>query len=82
MGAGYVSIPYACFQGGWAALAVLWLLGACFCYTGAGTPEAEQPQAGYESVAAAAFGKLGLAAVSSVMYAELLGICCVYVVLE
>jgi hypothetical protein len=46
------------------------------------TTAAERSEAGYEAVAAAAFGKLGLAAVSGVMYAELLGICCVYVVLE
>jgi hypothetical protein len=39
-------------------------------------------QAGYEAVAGRAFGGLGLAVVSGIMYAELLGICCVYVVLE
>lgn len=38
--------------------------------------------AGYEDVAGAAFGPLGRLFVSGVMYAELLGICCVYVVLE
>jgi hypothetical protein len=39
-------------------------------------------RAGYEAVAGRAFGRLGLAVVSGIMYAELLGICCVYVVLE
>eukprot|EP00879_Flechtneria_rotunda_P024548 GHRR01026027.1.p2 GENE.GHRR01026027.1~~GHRR01026027.1.p2 ORF type:complete len:147 (+),score=43.02 GHRR01026027.1:753-1193(+) len=34
MGAGYVSIPFALRQGGWAALAILGLLGAVFLYTG------------------------------------------------
>lgn len=184
MGAGYVSIPFACRcvglaglttesvspadcrfkplttpalrcsalcrQGGWAALALLWLLGAVFCYTGepdgggggsggskgsavcAGStsrqvllcvgfvacagntvlqccelvdkqrqqqqqqvPQAQPdgatqqhqtaaaaPAAGYEDVAGAAFGQFGRMLVSGVMYAELLGICCVYVVLE
>jgi vesicular inhibitory amino acid transporter len=143
MGAGYVSIPFALKQGGWVALAVLWLLGAFFCYTGlalleccrsieqqqqqqhqqhqrdqssrsssstvAGLPKtapaaaggSEPPAAaaaaaagakgggssyqytaGYEDVAAAAFGPLGKVAVSAIMYAELLGICCVYVTLE
>jgi hypothetical protein len=38
--------------------------------------------AGYEDVAGAAFGWLGRLLVSGVMYAELLGICCVYIVLE
>jgi predicted lipid-binding transport protein (Tim44 family) len=37
---------------------------------------------GYEDVAEAAFGRLGRLLVSGLMYAELLGICCVYVVLE
>jgi hypothetical protein len=37
---------------------------------------------GYEDVAEAAFGRLGRVLVSGLMYAELLGICCVYVVLE
>lgn len=44
-------------------------------------PAAASP-AGYEAVAGCAFGPLGLAVVSGIMYAELLGICCVYVVLE
>jgi hypothetical protein len=35
VGAGYVSIAYACTLGGWATIGVLWLLGAVFCYTGA-----------------------------------------------
>jgi hypothetical protein len=47
-------------------------------------PAAAPPTAaaGYEAVAGAAFGRLGRLLVSGVMYAELLGICCVYIVLE
>lgn len=102
MGAGYVSIPFACAQGGWAALPLLWLLGCIFCYTGtsllaccaavdAETSAAASARtsstsstapAGYEAVAARAFGPSGAALVSAIMYAELLGICAVYVVLE
>ena len=128
MGAGYVSIPFALKQGGWAALGVLWLLGLFFCYTGHALlqccrkieqqqqQQQQPPQrehgasplspsqaqgaggsksdagsaaaggisytAGYEDVAAAAFGPVGKVAVSAIMYAELLGICCVYVTLE
>jgi vesicular inhibitory amino acid transporter len=37
---------------------------------------------GYEAVAGAAFGGAGRALVSAVMYAELLGLCCCYLVLE
>lgn len=44
-------------------------------------PTAASP-AVYEAVAGRAFGRLGQAVVSGIMYAELLGICCVYVVLE
>jgi hypothetical protein len=45
-------------------------------------PAAAAAVAGYEAVAGAAFGRLGRLLVSGVMYAELLGICCVYIVLE
>jgi hypothetical protein len=45
-------------------------------------PQSVPYRAGYEAVAGRAFGQLGLAVVSGIMYAELLGICCVYVVLE
>jgi vesicular inhibitory amino acid transporter len=108
MGAGYVSIPFALKQGGWAALGVLWLLGLVFCWTGVvllqccryleqqapsptSTTNNQQQQhpkallpytATYEDLAAAAFGAAGRQLVSGVMYAELLGICCVYIVLE
>jgi hypothetical protein len=47
----------------------------------AGAPS-PPPAAGYEAVAEAAFGRAGRLAVSGMMYAELLGLCCVYLVLE
>jgi amino acid permease len=47
----------------------------------AAPPRPAEP-AGYEDVAEAAFGGLGRKLVGLVMYAELLGICTVYLVLE
>jgi amino acid permease len=102
MGSGFLTIPYACKAGGWAALGVLWVLGAIFAATGllvldlckrvdarraAGSGKgsaaaaALQP-AGYEDVAEEAFGPAGRKVVGLIMYAELLGICTVYLVLE
>lgn len=50
--------------------------------SGKGSNSSVAAAAGYEAVAERAFGPAGLAIVSGIMYAELLGICCVYVVLE
>ncbi|GBF90516.1 hypothetical protein Rsub_03512 [Raphidocelis subcapitata] len=115
MGAGFVSMPYACRMGGWASLAVVWALCAVFAWTGtvvldccrrvdaaraaaaaAGRPPKQQEgappaaaaggaglrRAGYEDTAEAAFGPVARRIVSGLMYAELLGICIVYFVLE
>lgn len=112
MGAGFVTMPYACRMGGWAALAVVWSLCFVFAWTGAvvldccarvdaaraaageengprkpqqGAPPAgapRAPRAGYEDAAEAAFGPVARGVVSAMMYAELLGICIVYFVLE
>ncbi|KAG1674281.1 hypothetical protein FOA52_013470 [Chlamydomonas sp. UWO 241] len=93
MGVGLLTLPFALKSSGWVGLGLLWVMGIITNYTGKALVECAQKVAekqglgeekvlGYEDIAEAAFGKIGRLLISSIIYTELFGTCCLLFILE
>jgi len=92
MGVGLLSLPFALKSSGWIGIGLLYLMGVVTNYTGKALVECANAVAkqrnlgnavvGYEEIAEAAFGKLGRLIISSIIYIELFGTCCLLFILE
>jgi len=90
LGVGLLSIPFALREGGWTTSAVFMGLWATTLYTGKILAQCQRyPLANgggllqsYEDIGELAFGKVGRAFISAVLYIELLGTCGLFFILE
>eukprot|EP00199_Chlamydomonas_sp_CCMP681_P000942 CAMPEP_0119103356 /NCGR_PEP_ID=MMETSP1180-20130426/1798_1 /TAXON_ID=3052 ORGANISM="Chlamydomonas cf sp, Strain CCMP681" /NCGR_SAMPLE_ID=MMETSP1180 /ASSEMBLY_ACC=CAM_ASM_000741 /LENGTH=441 /DNA_ID=CAMNT_0007087827 /DNA_START=206 /DNA_END=1531 /DNA_ORIENTATION=- len=91
-GVGLLSLPFALKSSGWVGILLLWLMGFVANYTGKALVECANEVSrrrqlvgqvvGYEEIAEEAFGKVGRAIVSAIIYVELFGTCCLLFILE
>jgi len=92
-GVGLLSLPFALKSSGWVGIGLLWLMGIVTNYTGKALVECAAAVVarrklpagtvvGYEEIAEESFGKLGRLLVSSIIYVELFGTCCLLFILE